>query len=106
MAERVPITRAMKASETRQQWSQVLNRVFRRQLRVVVEKSGIPVAVIISADDLERFRNLEEERARDFSVLDEVNEAFKEVPDEEIDREVARALADVRAERKREEPRL
>ncbi len=106
MAERVPTTRAMKASETRQQWSQVLNRVFRRQLRVVVEKSGIPVAAIISADDLERFCRLEEERARDFSVLDEVSEAFKEAPDGEIDREVARALADVRAERKREEPRL
>ena len=41
------MTQVMKASEARAQWSQLLNKVFRSQTRVVVEKSGIPVAAVI-----------------------------------------------------------
>ncbi len=52
----------IKASEARQQWSQILNRVFRGETRVLVEKSGIPGAAIISADDLERFTIWEAQR--------------------------------------------
>ncbi len=44
MTERRPATRVLKASAARQPWSQILNCVFRRQARVVVEKSGIRVA--------------------------------------------------------------
>ena len=44
MPEREPMTQTLKASEARAQWSQLLNKVFRRQARVIVEKSGIPVA--------------------------------------------------------------
>jgi prevent-host-death family protein len=100
MPGREPATRTVKASEARQQWSQLLNEVFRGATRVVVEKSGIPVAAIISADDLKRFRLLEQRRAERFKVLDEIGEAFKDVPTEEIEREVAQALAEVRAERR------
>ena len=50
------MTQVMKASEVRQQWSQLLNKVFRNQTRVLVEKSGIPVAAVISIDDLEKFK--------------------------------------------------
>src|SRR6266852_947780 len=43
MREPEPTTQTMKASQARQEWSQILNRVFRKQTRVLVEKSGIPV---------------------------------------------------------------
>lgn len=94
------MTQVIKASEARQQWSQILNKVFRSQTRIVVEKSGIPVAAVISAEDLERFKRLEEQRAQRFKVLDRIGEAFKNVPEEEIDREVARAVSEVRAQRR------
>lgn len=100
MREREPTTQTIKASEARQQFSQLLNKVFRREARVIVEKSGIPVAAIISAQDLERLERLEEERERDFSVLDEMRAAFKDIPPEEIDREVAKAIAEVRQEQR------
>lgn len=99
------MTQVMKASDVRQQWGQLLNKVFRNQTRVVVEKSGIPVAAVISAEDLERFNRLEEQRARRFQVLDRIGEAFKDVPEEEIEREVKRALTEVRQD-KRKEKRL
>jgi prevent-host-death family protein len=48
------MTKTIKASEARQQFSQLLNEVFRRETRVIVEKSGIPVAAIVSAEDFKR----------------------------------------------------
>lgn len=91
----------MKASDVRQQWSQVLNKVFKNQARVMVEKSGIPVAAVISAEELERFKRLEEQRERNFSILDEIGEKFKDVPSGEIYKEVRKALRQVRAENRR-----
>jgi prevent-host-death family protein len=93
-----PSTRTVKASEARQQWSQLLNSVFRREARVVVEKSGIPVAALISITDLEWLERFQARRARDFAILEESQAAFKDVPPDEIEREVAKAIAEVRAE--------
>ena len=104
MREREPMTKTMKASEARQQFSKLLNEVFRRETRVLVEKSGIPVAAIISAEDLKWLGRMEEERKRDFSILDEMREAFKDVPEEEIELEVNRAIAEVREERRKQRP--
>jgi prevent-host-death family protein len=92
------MTKTMKASVARQQFSQLLNEVFRRESRVLVEKSGIPVAAVISAQDFKRLARLEAERNRDFAILDEMREAFKDVPPEEIEREVSHALNQVRKE--------
>jgi prevent-host-death family protein len=97
MQEPEPMTKTMKASEARQQFSQLLNEVFRMESRVLVEKSGIPVAAIISAEDFKRLARLEAERNRDFAILDEMREAFEDIPPEEIEREVSRALSQVRA---------
>ncbi|MBI4491257.1 MAG: type II toxin-antitoxin system Phd/YefM family antitoxin [Chloroflexi bacterium] len=66
MGEGGPTTQTMKASEVRQNFSQLLNKVFRRETCVIVEKSGIPVAAIISAQDLERLNRLEQEREERF----------------------------------------
>ena len=95
------MTQVMKASDVRQQWSQLLNKVFTDKRRIVVEKSGIPVAAIISAQELERFNKLEEQRERNFAILDEIGEKFKNVPAEEIEQEVSRALRQVRAKNRR-----
>lgn len=98
MGEREPMTQTIKASEARARWSQLINTVARRQARVIVEKSGVPVAAIISTQDLERLDRLERERREDFAILDETRAAFKDVPEEELEREITRAIAEVRAE--------
>ena len=97
-----PMTQTIAASEARQHFSQLLNQVFRRERRIVIEKSGVPVAALISADDLEQLRRLEEQRREDFAVLDRIREAFRGVPAEEIEREVARAVDEVRAEKRQQ----
>jgi len=95
------MTQVMKASEVRAQWSQLLNKVFRNQTRVVVEKSGIPVAAVISAEDLQRFTQMEEQRAKRFEVLNRIGEAFKDVPEKELNRQVKKAINEVRAEKRK-----
>ena len=95
-----PTTQTMKISEVKQHLNRLVNQVYRCETRVMVEKSGIPVAGIVSAEDLRRLDRLDRERVERFKVLEEFGEAFKDVPVDELEREVARALAEVRAERR------
>lgn len=94
------MTQVMKASDARQQWSQLLNKVFRDQTRVVVEKSGIPVAAVISVEDLGHFIKLEEQRKERFKSLDRIRETFKNISASEKEKEVAKAVIQVRLEKK------
>lgn len=93
------MTQVMKASDVRQQWSQLLNKVFRGETQIVVEKSGIPVAAVISAEDLERFKLLEQQRQDRFKALDKMREAFQDVSPEELGKQVNKASAEVRLEK-------
>lgn len=68
-----PTTQVMKATEARQIWSELLNKVFHTNTRVVVEKNGVPVAAIISPRELERFKRLEQEAQSDRLSGAEIN---------------------------------
>jgi prevent-host-death family protein len=103
MAERQPMIQTINVTEARQKWSQLLNKVFRRETRVIIEKSGIPVAAIISAQDLERFNRLEEERRRAFAILDEIGAAFKDETPEESNRLATQAAAEAREVHRRQQ---
>lgn len=92
------MTQTLNASDVRSNWSQLLNKVFRGETDVLVEKSGIPVAALVSAQDYQKLQEIKKQRAERFKVLDSMREAFKDVPTEEIDREVKKAIAEVRAE--------
>ena len=98
-----PTTKTINTSAARQQWSRLLNQVFRQELRVLVEKSGIPVAAIISTEDLARLRRFEADQAARFEALAATRAAFQDVPDEELEREVHRAFGQAR-ERSRRTP--
>ena len=89
--------KTMSVSEVKHALSNVVNDVHRNGTRVLIEKSGSPVAAVISAADLDRFVLYEQARAERFKVIDEIREAFKDVPDEEIERETDRIVARIRA---------
>lgn len=99
---RESLTETITASEARQHFASLLNRIFREQTRVVVEKSGIPVAALVSTHDLERLIRLDREQAERFTFLDAMRLPFRDVPADEIEREVDSALAEVRAEMRAE----
>ena len=99
MTERAePMKKTVKASEARQQLPQLLNTVYRGDTRVLVERSGIPVAAIVSARDLEELTRLDQQRAEFDRALARMQEAFKDVPPEEIEQETNRIVAEVRAQ--------
>ncbi|HLU37675.1 MAG TPA: type II toxin-antitoxin system prevent-host-death family antitoxin [Thermomicrobiales bacterium] len=103
-AQQRPVETVMKLTDTKQQFSSVVNRVSRDGERIIVEKSGLPAAVIIPVEEYERLRASEDEkreaRERFYRNAAKFSEAFRDVPEEEIERE----LEAIRAEFKRQQP--
>jgi prevent-host-death family protein len=60
MSEAQRSTDTINVSEVRQEFATVLNSVFRNERRVLVEKSGIPVAAVVSVEDLRRLERFDE----------------------------------------------
>ena len=96
-----PPTETLPASAIRQQWNEAVSRVAHKGSRLLVEQDGTVVAALISAEDLRRLELLDEQRERDFALLEELSQVFDDVSPEEIEREVAAAVAEVRVEQRR-----
>lgn len=96
-------TETLKFTDVRPKLSQLLNRIYRNQDRVLITRSGIPVGALVSVEDLHRLERLDAEREADFAVFERIGSAFADQTDEEIARgaaeAVAQARADLRAER-------
>jgi prevent-host-death family protein len=95
-------TQSLQLSDVTSQLSSVVDRVSRGQRRVIVERDGVPVAAFISVQDLARLEQFEQERSERFRILDEIGKAFADVPVDELEAEVARALEEVRSHRRSE----
>ena len=98
MNAREPLTQTLNVVEARQQFSQLLNQVFREETRVIVENGGIRLAALVSTADLDLLTRFEHERAERFRALDASRAAFQDLPDEEVELEVSRAVAEARQE--------
>src|SRR5205814_730691 len=96
--EREAMTQVMKASDARQEWSSVRKQVAHGQKRFIVEQSGVPIAAIISAGDLERFSVLEAERDGHFEALDRIRAKNADKDPDEVLRDVTEVVEEVRQE--------
>lgn len=101
MTDRQPKTLTMKISEVRSGLNKLVNAVHRRETRVLVEKSGIPVAGLVSPEDLHRLAKLDEDLAERRRVLEAMRAPFRDVPSEEIERETDRIIKEMREEDRR-----
>src|SRR4051794_2113827 len=90
------------ATDARQHLASLLKRVHGDRSRVVVEKGGIPVAAIVSINDLERLRRLDRDQADRRAFVESMRAPFAGIPNEELEREIDRALTEVRAEMRAE----
>lgn len=102
MAAVEPTTETISFTEFAKRLDSLVERVSRQETRIVVEENGVPVAGIVSLQDVQRLERFDRERAEHFRALEEFGAAFRDVPVEELEREVAKALAEVRAERRAE----
>src|SRR5215210_5173033 len=96
MREQEPMTQTMKISDVKNQLSSVVNRVYRKETRVLVEKSGIPVAALVSADDLKRLDELDALDREAWDVVASMRAPFRGEPVDEIERETERIVAENR----------
>lgn len=92
------MTQTVNVTVAREHWSQIIGAVFRHQQRVVLAKAGIPAAALVPIADLARLRRYDAERAADMALVNRIGDAFADIPDAELEREVALAVEEARAE--------
>ena len=95
-----PVTQTLGASDARRQWGQLLDKVFRHETRVIVERRGVPIAALVPIEDLERLTRLEDERAERFRALTESWAAFEGVPAAEVEHGVLNVVERARQKRR------
>lgn len=83
----------MPTSEVRAQLNALVNSLYSKQSRILVENRRIPVAAIVSSRMLEQLEQLNEDRQSDIENPLSVHD----VPTEEFEEKVAEMLAEVRA---------
>lgn len=119
MPERKPKTERLSATDAKQQIDDVLGRVTRDRTRVIVRADepvppgeldgpGAPpffpeIAAVVPIQDLWRLQALEAGRLELFDAVWAFGERFEDIPLEELEREVAKAVAEVRAENRERE---
>jgi len=82
----------------------MLGQVARGQVRLVVQQNGKDVAALISAVDLERLEHLEWQRAERYKIVEEIQARFSHMDPEEVERDIAEAIAEMRAEERAKAP--
>ncbi len=105
MREHQPMTQTMKISDVKNTLSSLVNAVYRKETRVLVVKAGIPVAALVSADDLRRLNQLDRAWDERTQAIERFSQAFADVPTEEAEAEVARIIAEHRQRRTAEAER-
>ena len=98
---REPMTETMTINDAERQFGSLVRRVSRRETRVVVEEQGKAVAGIVSAEDLARLTQLDAQWDADWRVFDEIHAKNLDKTADEVEQDVAEAIAAVRAEARR-----
>jgi len=91
------VKRTISAMDVRRRLGELLESVYYRGDEVVIERAGKVMAVIVPA---ERYEAIERSRERIFQLVEKNWERNKDVPYETIEREVDKAVAEVRGQRR------
>jgi len=87
----------MSAVQARQHFGEVLEGVYYRGDEVVIERAGKVMAVVVPAD---RYRSMERSRERLFELIEKAQARNREVPYAVVEKEVDKAVREVRAKRR------
>ena len=95
--------RRLSAVEARKRLGEVLEGVFYRGDEVVIERAGKPMAVMIPAAVYEQMQS---NRKRLIEMIEKNWEKNKDVPIEEIERDIAETIAEIRADASKPQSRI
>ena len=86
-------TKTIPAVEARVHLGKIMQLSFKKGLRFIVEKAGIPTVAIINAAEFKRLVQEKEER---FKVLDLIRAKLPNIPEEQVEKDTAEAINAVR----------
>lgn len=89
--------KTVNAVQARQQLGRLLEEVFYQSQRVIIERAGRPMAVLVP---LGQYRQWQEQRMAFFAMVDEVQQRTREVPPDDLEAVIAEAVAAARAQEK------
>ena len=119
MPKTQPTIRVVTATQAKNNFGAIIKSAYASDEHLIVEKSGIPVVAIIPMADYQQLVNAQStvpkdedeiESARKRAVarrelsefLKQIHAQMPDVPEEEAERDIARAIREVRAERAKE----
>jgi prevent-host-death family protein len=88
------MAKSIGAREARNNFSQLLGQVHFGGQVVIVERFGRPMVAIVPVDE---YQQLIAEREARFQILDEIRRRLPDLPVEEVEQDVAEAIAAVRS---------
>ncbi|TAK56130.1 MAG: type II toxin-antitoxin system Phd/YefM family antitoxin [Dehalococcoidia bacterium] len=91
--------RKLSAMDARQRFGEVLEGVYYRGDEVVIERAGKSMAVVVP---IERYESMERSRERMFELIEKAQARNRDVPYDVIEQEVAKAVREVRAKKRRQ----
>ena len=100
MPQANPTTKTFSTTDLRQQLESLLRQVADGETHAVIEEDGRPVAALVSINELRRLHC-----DRDFQALEDFSRGFEDIPISDLEQEVAKALGEVRAERREQRER-
>lgn len=93
-----PAIKVVTREEIRQQLDDLMNQVIDHGVQISVEDDGEAVAGLISANDLARLRQYEEEIAHGEELLKRMRQPFEHLDSKQIEDDVEEIVAEVRRE--------
>ncbi len=81
-------------SEIQGRISNLVGPISKREARIRVEQSGVPVLALVSPADLQQLERLDREKAAHWEALAAIGAAFADVPLEELEAEITRILTE------------
>jgi prevent-host-death family protein len=84
------------AVEARTHLGEIMKRSLKKGERFIVEKSGIPMVVILNANEYERIIQEREER---FKILDRIKAKLPDISSEELEKDVDGTIVKIREKR-------
>ena len=88
----------MTMTDAARDFGSLVRKVSKQEARILVEQNGQPVAALVSPEDLEQLRRIDAYRRDPWSVIDEIHARNRDKDPEEVERDVAEAIAELRAE--------
>jgi prevent-host-death family protein len=87
--------KVISAVEARTHFGEIMKRSLKKGERFIVEKSGIPMVVILNANEYERIIHEREER---FKILDRIKAKLPGISSEEVEKDVKETIRKIREE--------